>query len=82
VADDGCGMDQEVLSRACEPFFTTKPAGEGTGLGMWVSTLLVEELGGRLEIESRKGQGTRVAVVLPAGGPLGRRGAVHEEEDA
>ncbi|UTI66257.1 PAS domain S-box protein [Paraconexibacter antarcticus] len=69
VCDDGCGMDPLTLERAREPFFTTKPRGKGTGLGLSTAHLLTEQYGGRLELESVVGEGTAVAVILPAEAP-------------
>ncbi|HVP38455.1 MAG TPA: PAS domain S-box protein [Candidatus Saccharimonadales bacterium] len=72
VTDGGEGMPAEVLARAQEPFFTTKPPGTGTGLGLSVVRGIVQGMGGALEIRSRPGQGTRVDIYLPAApaGPL------------
>lgn len=66
VADDGPGMSAEVLARATEAFFTTKPLGRGTGLGLTLSSSLVRGMGGELRFESAPGEGTRVHVELPA----------------
>ncbi|MHC4474681.1 MAG: sensor histidine kinase [Planctomycetota bacterium] len=65
VVDDGCGMDQEVLNRASEPFFSTKDRGRGTGLGLAICQRIVEEHGGEMHIRSRPGKGTTVSVRLP-----------------
>jgi two-component system sensor histidine kinase RegB len=65
VSDRGQGMTAEVLDRVGEPFFTTKPAGSGMGLGLFVSRSMVERLGGHLRIASRPHEGTRVSVELP-----------------
>jgi two-component system sensor histidine kinase RegB len=74
VVDAGTGMPAEVLARAGEPFFTTKPTGSGMGLGLFLARSLVEKVGGRLAISSRPGQGTTVSVVLPsAAGPGAQR---------
>ena len=67
IVDSGRGMSPEVLAQLFQPFFTTKPIGVGTGLGLSICRGIVEELGGRIEIESALGQGTTVRVRLPAG---------------
>jgi PAS domain S-box-containing protein len=69
VTDTGEGMDEETLQRATEPFFTTKGVGKGTGLGLPMVYGLAEQSGGRLVIESRKGQGTTVEIWLPVASP-------------
>ncbi len=63
IADSGPGIPAEILPNLCEPFFTTRP--EGTGLGLAIAKRYVEETGGRLDIVSRIGQGTRVRIWLP-----------------
>ena len=65
VADTGCGMDDTTLKSATEAFFTTKEAGKGTGLGLFMAKRLAETSGGSLEIESVVGRGTTVSFVLP-----------------
>jgi PAS domain S-box-containing protein len=65
VNDSGEGMDQETLSRAREPFFTTKGIGKGTGLGLSMVYGMTEQLGGRLRIDSLKGKGTSVEMLIP-----------------
>jgi signal transduction histidine kinase/ActR/RegA family two-component response regulator len=65
VADTGTGMNATTLARATEPFFTTKPQGRGTGLGLAMARGFVEASGGTLSIDSAPGQGTRVALTLP-----------------
>ena len=69
VADSGQGMSEEALSHAFEPFFTTKPFGSGSGLGLAMVYGFVKQSGGAVRIQSRLGQGTTVAVLLPEGGP-------------
>ncbi|HYR95324.1 MAG TPA: ATP-binding protein [Candidatus Binatus sp.] len=64
VEDTGCGMDEETRTRMFELFFTTKP--NGTGLGMAITRSVVDLHGGRLEVESAPGRGTRVRIELPA----------------
>jgi PAS domain S-box-containing protein len=65
VADNGTGMDSETLARAIEPFFSTKPVGKGTGLGLSMVHGLAVQLGGRLLLESKVGQGTTATLRLP-----------------
>ncbi len=65
VADTGEGMDEAVLARAPEPFFTTKGVGKGTGLGLSMVHGLAEQLGGRLVLKSRPGEGTIADIWLP-----------------
>lgn len=66
VADNGTGMTPEVLARAVEPFFTTKPRGQGTGLGLAGAKAVAERHGGRLHIDSAVGRSTTVTLWLPA----------------
>jgi PAS domain S-box-containing protein len=65
VRDTGEGASQGVLERCIEPFFTTKPAGQGTGLGLSVVHGIVVKSGGALDIHSTPGQGTSVVIQLP-----------------
>jgi signal transduction histidine kinase len=69
VEDDGTGMPPEVLRRAFEPFYSTKPAGAGSGLGLTVSQGLARNHGGELRLESEPGRGTRAVVELPEAAP-------------
>jgi signal transduction histidine kinase/CheY-like chemotaxis protein len=69
VADTGSGMTEEVRARAIEPFYTTKPTGQGTGLGLSQVYAVVRESGGTLAIDSEPGSGTTVRMILPAGAP-------------
>src|SRR5262249_43502689 len=57
VADNGPGIDPKVLGRIFDPFFTTKAAGEGTGLGLSICHNIVGGHGGRIEVDSRPGEG-------------------------
>jgi signal transduction histidine kinase len=66
VADTGCGIPRENLTRIFDPFFTTKPVGVGTGLGLAICHGIVTELGGRLEVESEVGKGSVFRIELPA----------------
>lgn len=65
VEDTGEGMSAQTRARALEPFFTTKPAGEGSGLGLSMVYGFAAQSGGRMEIESEEGQGARISVWLP-----------------
>jgi PAS domain S-box-containing protein len=65
VADDGCGMPPDVLARAVEPFYSTKPLGKGTGLGLAQVYGIAQQSGGTMRIESEEGKGTSVHILLP-----------------
>lgn len=65
ITDTGTGMTPAVKAAAMEPFFTTKPAGHGTGLGLSMAHGLAAQLGGALEIDSEVGRGTQVQLWLP-----------------
>jgi CheY-like chemotaxis protein len=66
VRDTGCGMTKEIASRAIEPFFTTKPVGQGTGLGLSQTYGLAQQSGGDLLIESVLDEGTTLSLFFPA----------------
>lgn len=65
VRDNGCGMTQDVLKKLFQPFFTTKGADRGTGLGLGICKGLIVDHGGRLDVESIAGEGTLFKVILP-----------------
>ncbi|MQG94054.1 PAS domain-containing sensor histidine kinase [Pseudomonas sp. MN1F] len=65
VCDNGVGMPSEVLQRAFEPFYTTKPLGQGSGLGLSIVYGFVRQSGGQLRIVSEPGQGTCIHLYLP-----------------
>jgi CheY-like chemotaxis protein len=66
VSDTGCGMPKDVAERAFEPFYTTKPKGEGTGLGLAMVYGIVTQAGGDVQIHSEAGLGTTITLLLPA----------------
>jgi signal transduction histidine kinase len=70
VADNGSGIAPESLKRIFDPFFTTKPVGKGTGLGLSLSYGIVKKHGGRIEVSSELGRGTRFRVFVPARRPV------------
>ena len=65
VSDTGAGMDEDTRARAVEPFFSTKGVGRGTGLGLSMVHGLAAQQGGRLEIDSAPGEGTRILLFMP-----------------
>ncbi|MCA9617755.1 MAG: HAMP domain-containing histidine kinase [Myxococcales bacterium] len=65
VSDRGPGMSEDVARRAIEPFFTTKPTGQGMGLGLYLANDLARRAGGLLDIDTEPGRGTRVSLRLP-----------------
>ncbi|MBU6457522.1 MAG: PAS domain S-box protein [Bradyrhizobium sp.] len=70
-SDDGCGMSLDVRRRAFDPFFTTRRDQGGTGLGLHiVYSIVTSRLGGRLDLDSEPGKGTRIRIILPKVAPL------------
>ena len=65
VTNSGCGMDEATVQRVFEPFYTTKAAGKGTGLGMAMVRGTMEGIGGGLELRSQPGVGTTIELLLP-----------------
>ncbi len=66
IADSGCGLAEDALDRLFEPFYTTKPAGEGLGLGLAISRDIVREFGGELQADNRPEGGARFTLILPS----------------
>jgi signal transduction histidine kinase len=79
VSDTGTGMAPEVAARACEPFFTTKEPGRGTGLGLSQVAGFAQQAGGQLRIASQPGKGTTVLLYLPRSGRLSERSALRQQ---
>jgi PAS domain S-box-containing protein len=69
VTDTGAGMPRAVLDRALDPYFTTKPAGQGTGLGLTMVYSTVKAHGGEMDLASEEGHGTTVRIRFPASAP-------------
>jgi len=65
-SDNGCGIKKENLPRIFDPFFTTKQAGMGTGLGLSITYSIIQDHGGRIEVDSRESEGTTFRIFLPA----------------
>lgn len=65
ITDNGSGMDEATRKRIFEPFFSTKPVGEGTGLGMAICYSIIEQHRGTIKVLSEKGQGTTIVIALP-----------------
>ena len=65
VQDNGCGIPEDIRNRIFEAFFTTKPIGEGSGLGLNIVRQIIDKHQGRIEVESTVGVGTIFSVVLP-----------------
>ncbi|GGC54475.1 hypothetical protein GCM10011504_36070 [Siccirubricoccus deserti] len=81
VADTGEGMSEATLARATEPFFTTKPLGQGTGLGLAMARSFAQGSGGKLAIATELGRGTKVSLWLPVAGSRAGDGAVPASEE-
>jgi C4-dicarboxylate-specific signal transduction histidine kinase len=78
VEDEGAGLHPDIQERLFEPFATTKPPGEGTGLGLYASYMLIQTMGGDLTIENRESRGARARVRLPVGAQtLAKEPGVH-----
>ena len=66
VSDNGNGIPQKVLDKIFQPFFTTKPTGQGTGLGLSLSYDIVKAHGGELKVETKEGEGSGFIINLPS----------------
>ena len=68
VADNGMGIPEKVVAKIFQPFFTTKPTGEGTGLGLSLSYDIIKAHGGKIQVKTEEGKGTEFVISLPAKG--------------
>ncbi|MBP6416936.1 MAG: HAMP domain-containing histidine kinase [Chitinophagaceae bacterium] len=66
VSDNGGGIPQKILDKIFQPFFTTKPTGQGTGLGLSLSYDIVKAHSGELKVETKEGEGSTFIITLPA----------------
>jgi len=66
VKDDGNGIPQKIFDKIFQPFFTTKPTGQGTGLGLSLAYDIVKAHGGEIKVETREGEGSEFVIRLPA----------------
>jgi signal transduction histidine kinase len=66
VKDNGSGIPQKIIDKIFQPFFTTKPAGQGTGLGLSLSYDIVKAHGGEIVLHTKENQGTEFTITLPA----------------
>ena len=64
-ADNGNGIPQSILDKIFQPFFTTKPSGQGTGLGLSLSYDIVKAHGGELKVYTKEGEGSTFVIQLP-----------------
>jgi signal transduction histidine kinase len=74
VADNGCGMPAGQLSQIFDPFYTTKPRGQGTGLGLYIVRQILGDHDGEIALKSEPGHGTQVTIFIPV--------ARHSKEDS
>jgi signal transduction histidine kinase len=65
VKDNGGGITKAIIDKIFQPFFTTKPTGSGTGLGLSLSYDIIKAHGGDLRVKSKEGEGTEMIVFLP-----------------
>ncbi|HYK46172.1 MAG TPA: HAMP domain-containing sensor histidine kinase, partial [Parafilimonas sp.] len=64
VSDNGSGISQNIIDKIFQPFFTTKPTGQGTGLGLSLSYDIIKAHGGEIKVQSKEGEGSHFTIVL------------------
>jgi PAS domain S-box-containing protein len=64
IGDSGMGMTKSVIKKMADPFFTTKQPGEGTGLGLFITQMIIDEHNGEMDVKSKKGEGTTFTITL------------------
>ena len=67
VKDNGSGISKSIVDKIFQPFFTTKPTGQGTGLGLSLSYDIVKAHGGEIKVETKENEGTGFLIILPFG---------------
>lgn len=67
IVDTGRGIDREHIDNIFDPFFTTKEVGKGTGLGLFICQRIVNDHGGKINVESTQGKGCKFEIILPKG---------------
>ncbi|MCX6206977.1 MAG: ATP-binding protein [Bacteroidetes bacterium] len=65
IKDNGNGIPKNIMDKIFQPFFTTKPTGQGTGLGLSLSYDIVKAHGGELKVETKESEGTTFLIILP-----------------
>ena len=66
VSDNGSGIPQKIVDKIFQPFFTTKPTGQGTGLGLSLSYDIIKAHGGEIKVETKDGAGSEFIIILPS----------------
>ena len=65
ISDNGNGIPKNIIDKIFQPFFTTKPTGEGTGLGLSLSYDIIKAHGGEIRVQTKEGEGTQFIIQLP-----------------
>ena len=65
IKDTGCGIPEEIMPQLFESFYTTKPPGKGTGLGLGISHSIIDSMKGKIEVTSKLGSGSTFTILIP-----------------